>query len=438
MKAFLPFLTIALVSQPASSETRISAHLEPSAGIYQGQQVQLIVELETDTWFTAAPRYPEIHLPGAIVLQPDVFAVNSTRTEAGTTWTGQRQRYVIFPQRPGDLAIPPFEVTFATATDGNPDPESSLTTPALSTAVLSPPRSEGVGRFVTTRSFELQESWNREFTDLVVGDALIRTVTRTAQGTFALMFPPVEFEAPRGVTAYAAPPRLDDRANRGRYTATRVDAVTYVLQESGTIELPPIDLFWFDPDAGVMHREQLAAATLEVGVNPAALFGEGESATVQERTTLTLGVLLAWLKNNLIWLTVLAASLWLLREIWRRIRTPLTTWWRNRRHERKFGETAYYRRVIDALGRGDPGAFITAFWAWTDRLPGRTAPLSADGLFPESTGEDWRAFEQSRYGRNETVDAPLPAGARQAISRLRRRWFERNAPEDVDPLTLNP
>jgi hypothetical protein len=427
------------ISPPAWSETRIRAHLEPSEGAYQGQQVQLIVELETDTWFTTAPRYPEIHLSGAIILQPDVFAVNSTRTEGTTTWTGQRQRYVIFPQRPGELAIPSFEVSFATATDGSPDPESSLTTPALSTVVLSPPGSEDVGRFITTASFELQESWDGELTKLVVGDALIRTVTRTAQGTFALMFPPVEFETPQSVTAYTAPPRLDDLTNRGRYTATRVDAVTYVIQESGTIDLPAIDLYWFDPVAGVMNQERLDPVTLEVEVNPAALFGEGESATIKERTTVTLGVLLVWLKNNLIWLTLLIAGVWLAREIWRRINTPLTTWWLNRRHERKFGEPAYYRRVVDALGRDDPTAFVGAFWAWTDRLPSRTAPLSADELPLDVAKEGWRAFEQSRYGRNETaVDASVPADARQSVRNLRRRWFGKEVSEEVDPLTLNP
>ena len=113
MRALLTLAVFAVLLVPAHADDhiRVRPFTEPDGNVYQGQLTCLLVEVETDTWFTTAPRYPEIRVDGAVVLQPDAFGVNFTRREGGKTWAGQRQRNVVFPQRPGTLELPGFTVT---------------------------------------------------------------------------------------------------------------------------------------------------------------------------------------------------------------------------------------------------------------------------------------------------------------------------------------
>jgi hypothetical protein len=433
----LLFLLIALCMH-AVGETRISALLEPEGPYYLGQQVRLVVEVETDSWFTTAPRYPEITVPGAIVLQPEVFAVNSTRREGPVTWTAQRQRYLIFPQRVGALVMPPIDIAFAVSVDGKPGDAMTLTTPRLDAAdVRMPPGASDAGTFVTTPRLDVRETFDRELDGLEVGDAVTRSVTQTASGTFALLLPAVRFEAPAGVTAYPAQPHLDDRGNRGTYTATRVDSVTYVLEQAGQFELPPIEIHWFDIGQSTMRTETLAARDIDVAVNENVL-QETESARLEERLDVSVGKVLAWLQENLIWLTVAAAALWLIRQAWSRLWPPALAWFARRRYKSQHGERAYYRRVVEAARRGDADAFVPAFWAWSDRLPGRTPPLTA--VTDELTGEDsgiWHRLARSRYGKSPSTDARQTAPTKRWVSGLRKLWLGRRS-TPPSPTALNP
>lgn len=416
-----------------AAETRIDALLEPEGPYYLGQQVRLVVEVETDTWFTTAPRYPEIRVPGAIVLQPEVFAVNSTRREGSVTWTVQRQRYVIFPQRVGPLAVPPIDIDLAVSVDGKPGDAMTLTTPRLDADVRMPPGASAAGPFVTTPRLEVRESFDRGLDGLEVGDAVTRSVTQTAGSTFALLLPAIRFEAPAGVTAYPTEPRLDDRGNRGTYTATRVDSVTYVLEKAGHFQLPPIEILWFDIGRSAMRTETLAERAFNVAANRNVVQGPQSPPLA-----ISPGKVLAWLQDNLVWLTVLAAALWLVRQAWSRLKPPVLAWFARRRHELRHGERAYYRRVVEAARRGDADAFVAAFWAWSDRLPGRTPPLTA--LPGELTEEDpaaWHRFARSRYGKSPSTDANQVAVTERWVSRLRKHWLSRRSTSPA-PTALNP
>ena len=170
MNRLMPALL--LMGSVAAAELQVSVTPEPAGEIVVGQQVRLNVLIETDTWFTSAPRYPEMKLDGAIVLMPDAFGVNSTRREGATTWAGQTRRYVLFPQRAGILSIPPVEVQLAVAADGKPGVLQTIRTPALELTVVLP---DGAGNeeFVTTSRYALQDEWDRSLDELQVADELI-------------------------------------------------------------------------------------------------------------------------------------------------------------------------------------------------------------------------------------------------------------------------
>ena len=180
-------MLLLLATGVAGAEVRIDAFAEPDGDVYLGQRVRLIVEVRTDTWFTTAPRYPELRIDGTVALLPEAFGINFTKREGGTTWAGQRQRYVLFPQRVGQLTIPPIDVALAVSTGGQAGEIQVVKTPSVTINVVAPPGTADVPAFVTTPRLRVREEWKGNIEDLKVGDAITRRITQSADDVFALL-----------------------------------------------------------------------------------------------------------------------------------------------------------------------------------------------------------------------------------------------------------
>ena len=360
------------------------------------------------------------------------FGVNFTERERGATWAGQRQRYVLFPQRVGELTIPPIEIPLAVSTDAKPGDVQVVRTPPVMINVILPPGAADVPAFVTTPRLSVAEDWDRDFDGLTVGDAITRTITQKADDVFALVLPAVEFADVDGFGTYPATPELNDRADRGRYSATRVDRVTYVMQADGEFVLPSIELHWFDPVRGRMNAEALEAIELTIAPNPDAALGEPETETDEAGRGFeaVLRGLMDWLAGNLHWLTILAGALLLLRSLWRRF---VPGWLQRLAEARRLheeSEARYFAELVQAMRSGDNDSIVASFWRWADRLPGREPPLSVAPLaaLDPDLQADVRAVSSARYAGG---DAASTAGERISVSRLkrlRRRWLASRRP----------
>ena len=75
-----------------------------------GQPVRLTVEVLVTTWLTGAPEFPDLELPGAIVVRPEERALNLTVDFEGARWFGVARSYLIYPQEPREFATPAAEV----------------------------------------------------------------------------------------------------------------------------------------------------------------------------------------------------------------------------------------------------------------------------------------------------------------------------------------
>ena len=87
---------------------KLRAWLEPDENIVVGRQVQLVLELATDRWFTGGTRLSRLELEGAIVLRRERFATNFSRREKGESWTVQQHTLTIYPQRAGKFELSPI------------------------------------------------------------------------------------------------------------------------------------------------------------------------------------------------------------------------------------------------------------------------------------------------------------------------------------------
>ena len=112
----LAFLVVEAVSAMMPDElvreghVRIRVRTDPAEQVVIGQQTRFFVEILTDTWFSEAPAYPELTIPGSIALMPESLGMNFTERIDGVTYSGQRRSYVIFPQRTGPLEIPSLPI----------------------------------------------------------------------------------------------------------------------------------------------------------------------------------------------------------------------------------------------------------------------------------------------------------------------------------------
>lgn len=427
----------------AEADATIRTYLEPEGDIHVGQLVRLWVEISTATWFTQAPRYPELQVEGAIALLPEQLGVNFSTTERGETRTGQRQRFVIIPQRAGTLAIPSLTVKLRVSVDGRPSEPITLTTNPTDLTAILPPGAERLGQIITIKELSVDERYDRGFDDLKVGDAITRTVTLRGENTFALALPKTEFVQVAGTRVYPAQAKLEDSVNRGQYRAVRTDAAVYVLEREGSVTLPEIAVRWWNPEAGRVGEEILPEASFAVAANPnyrAPAVGGGREALSQRVEDYVTGTLI-WLRANIAGITLAAVGLYLGVLAWRRFGLPLLGRWQAFRERRRHSEARYFRDFRRACNSGDEGQIVRTFWHWLDRLTpenrvaslARLARTSGDqALLPVA-----RALGQHRYGNAEAT-APTGEKIKQHATGFRNQLLGHDKSRLPAGRSLNP
>lgn len=299
----------------------VRAYTEPDGNVYLGQQTRFFIEVLTDSWFTTSPRSPELRVEGAVVLEPERFSSNITRRVGGGTLSGIRRGYLVYPQRSGQLTIPPLDISFGIAVDGNPSRLMTLRTDSIGLQVQMPPGGEARLPFISTPKLEADQNISSSRDELRVGDSITRTVTLSAADSQALLLPVIRFAPFDGASVYPDPAQLSNKANRGRYSGARIDSATYILERPGDYELPEITLNWWDSTAERFRTVSLPAAEFSVSPDPAAVMGNASTEPLQsaDRPNL-LRSLLHWLKVNIRNIVVICIAgifvLMLSRRLW--------------------------------------------------------------------------------------------------------------------------
>lgn len=263
-------LILQLLALPAMAvDARVRAALELEGDPWVGQQVVLKVELLSNGVSFGGQRIQLPDVPGALVLEDAVTTVKLTEKVDGETWQVLSYLYPMFAQRAGPIELGPVAVAFEVAEGYGSEAKSfALQTEALSFEVRSPPGVDDPARLVTTTEFTLKVNVTPEPAAPKVGDALTRTITRTAPAVAGMAFAPLPTPSIPGVAVYPKSPEVDDRSNRGELVGTRIESVTYVLQQAGTLIIPGMALQWWDPVAERLHTETIPALELAVAVNP--------------------------------------------------------------------------------------------------------------------------------------------------------------------------
>ena len=376
-------------AEPTNAAANIKTHYEPEGQIFVGQTVRLWVEITTPGTVSTPPQYPELKVDGAISLLPEQLGVNFTDRETGNA--GLSQRYVIIPQRPGQMDVPAFQVSIGITRDGTEQPLTLDVTPAPIDVVL-PDGVEGLDRVVTTSDMTVTEKYDQEPTGLKVGDALERQVTIVAGGTFALALPEVTFEPVEGTKIYPAQPQLNDQTNRGSYKATRIGAATYVFQKAGAVQLPEIKVSWFDPEKKAVQETVLPALDIDVAPNPAYEAQQKALEAEQKRTDILeqIAAVLLWIKTHIALITTLAVAAYFAQLAIKRFGPVLLREWKAARTRAAQSEGRAFKNFNSDARSGDAEKTRAAFWAWLDHFssPEETATFARLAQYIDVGGRD--------------------------------------------------
>lgn len=427
--ARLPWLVLAVLLVAgrayAAAAPAVRVELQGKQPVLVGQQVRIDVTVVAPNFFLSAPPFPTLDVPGAIVAMPDDRGAHGVEQDGGKTLATIQKTYVFIAQQPGDFTLPPAKIDFSYHADDGKTEQASLTLPLTRISVRLPAGAEAavVAEAMPATRLVIQQSLDRDAAQLLVGDALVRSVEIQATGTPAMLIPPPHFEAPSGVRIYPADPVLTDSSGQGGGFAggRRIERVTYVFERSGRYTLPAVELRWLDPQTQKPATVRAPAVTVQVksaahtGARIAPELPVG-AVSATPRNPVDWMRLAGWLAT----LVLLAALAFAWRLLWPR--------WRVRRTERQAKDAksdgVMFERVLSACGSNDAKSAHQALLAWSHAHAGSTpqqwaVQLDDAGLVQQLEGMQRHLFRTAEAVGIAWPGEPCAAALREAHQRWR-------------------
>lgn len=335
-------------------------------------------------------------------------------------------RYGIYPQHSGELTIP-AQIFSATLVDAQPAQDatgqgpksgklmrvsSSETTLTVKAKPIEYPLDTP---WLPARGLSLGESWNPEPDHSQVGDSLTRSLTLKVEGLASSQLPPLPATDVSGLRRYPDQPQLSNQTSDRGLIGSREDREALVPTHSGAIDLPAVEVVWWNTLEDRLERSSLPPRTLNIVNNP-SLMVDTPAGNAPVSTAVDAETLWYWKLSTLILActTLLGFGLW-----WRARWQPAIL------RAAQTGPSP--RTLLDDLKRAsqanDPQATRQALDAWARQQPETLADMAArfvplsdaldglNGALYSETGQSWQGEDLWRAIRaipaSERVQAPV-------------------------------
>jgi hypothetical protein len=390
-------LVLLLASPGAGAvEGRARAQLAGDAPVWVGQRVVVHVDLMSTGFMFSDQRFRLPEVSGGLLMRDAASALYLTEEIEGETWQVQRYSFSLFPQREGEIRVPPIPVWFGVSSGyGQEATPFEFATEPLRIRVRVPPGVEDWTGLVTAEDVVVEVAWHPEAEELLVGDALTRTVRRRAMDVSGMAFAPLPAPEIEGLAAYPQPPEVSDSSDRGSLVGERSESVTFIAQRPGTFKIPELVVKWWDPSAERLEERRFEERELKVAPNPALGPSTMLGYTIDRQVRL----------HPVRTLALAIGTAGLLVAGWHQ-RRRLAERWRAWRASRRESEGAYFRRLRKACRQGRPALVYDALSAWLQRSGAVPAPVT---LMAFAAAWPDQALERELDSLQRAMLTPTPA-----------------------------
>ena len=288
--AVTPAMSLQVAAAPALAEGElppviVELELTPQEGpYYVHAQFALVVRVLYQQNLTEAKIEPPAPSQATIKLLSEVPYVAN---RSGQDFRVLERHYAIFPERSGELVIPPMELTgrlIERPTDRLWQPSVRgrrvrVASEPLTLTVAPRPASYGGDEWLPARALELSESFS-DATSIRVGEPVTRTVIVDAVGLEENMLEAPVWPALEQARIYPDQPQGISRDDGQWVLGHREYRYAVVPDVPGVLELPELRLVWWDTQKDQEQVAVLPARRLEV--LPAAVSAAPEAPASAE------------------------------------------------------------------------------------------------------------------------------------------------------------
>ena len=355
----------------------------------------------------------------------------------------------LYPQESGEIEISPARFEARILRDGRITGRKVFESQSHTINVLpipAPPAEFPDATWLPARDVQLSEDWSRPPEEMEAGEPVTRHVTLSALGQIETQLPTLEPPEIDGLNVYADKPELSRTQEAGGLRGVRRDQYAIIGLAGGEIELPALQVPWWDIEAAEWKVASLPARTLIIEGAPVAAVVEPEVTAVPVAETAVqdseeaLAVISAWQRATevlaVLWLLTLAAWWWSSRSAPRKRREP-------REPEpppahKQQGQLLKMART--AAAAGDGAAVRNAILEW-GRLQWPTAAPRSIGEFANRVepplSDELRRLSAVSYSRDGgNWDGNALADALRSVRFVTSR--DRAAAEDALPPLMPP
>lgn len=322
----------------------------------------------------------------------------------------------LYPQESGEIEISPARFEARVLRDGRITGRKVFQSQAHKINILpipAPPADYPGAVWLPARNVQLTEEWSRPPEEMEAGEPVTRHVTLSALGQIETQLPAIEAPEVDGLNVYTDKPELSRGLEADGIRGVRKDQYAIIGLEGGEIELPQVEIPWWDIEAGEWRVATLPPRLLtvqgpkvvaEIGPAPASTPAEASSEpAVTAEPAAVMAVTGFWQRA-----AELFAILWVL---------TLAAWWwssrtkpRSRRESRQTEEPPAHKQQKQLLktarmaaAEGDTSGVRTAVleWGrlqWPDEAPRSIGEIANRVEAPLS--EELRGLSSASYGPN--------------------------------------
>jgi hypothetical protein len=173
----------------------------------------------------------------------------------------------LYPQESGEIQISPARFEARVLRDGRitgrkvfqSDPHTINVLP-----IPAPPASHPDAMWLPARDVQLSEDWSRSPDEMEVGEPVTRNVSLSALGQIETQLPAIGAPEVDGLNIYADKPELSRTLESGGIRGIRKDQYAIIGLASGELQLPAVEVPWWDIEASEWKIATLPTRVLTV------------------------------------------------------------------------------------------------------------------------------------------------------------------------------